>query len=491
MAKYVFLIVFVGFTIGIGVWSSNKTESSEEFLLGGRNMGGWASAFAYATALFSAVIFINAGVLGWEQGISTTWYGVAGVIACYIPWRFYAERIRSVTESMDVSTMPEYFEKRFESKRMKLWASGVIFIMLIPYSASVYQGIGYMFERTFQIPLEFSIFLIAMLTAAYLFMGGYVATAWNSLLQGGIIFIGTCLILFYGFSNSAVGGIAEGFRRLADLQGVGADMVSLWGKTPLFLVSFFIVIGFGPIALPQMVHKFFTIEKRQIKKATVITTIFGILVTLGMNFMGGFVRLYYDFYGLPAPINLGHVMPTVLEIALPETFYAFVVVLLLAAAMSTLSSLALVASSSIAIDMLKTFKPKIKDKIVLKIMKALCLVFIAVSLVLALTPNSIVSLMSYSWGLMAGLFLAPLTVGLYRSDISSKAVENTFFIILFFSVVAVLFLDKRYAPVLGATTILGSFIVLGMMHKLEIFKRRSGKANERIEVKAMVEAEER
>lgn len=460
MIKYIILIGYIVMTIGIGLKSKSGVESTDNFFLGDRNLGGWVSAFAYATTLFSAVIFINAGVLGWNGGISTIWFGVAGIVSCVVPWVFYAKKTREVTEELDITTMPEFFEKKFNSKNLKIISSIVIFIFMIPYGASVYQGIGYMFESTFGISYIYCLVLIAVLTAIYLVLGGYVATAINSLIQGVIIFIGSICIFAFGFSDPALGGgIGTAIGKLSSLPDVGAEMMNLFGSNPVKLISFCIVLGIGPVGLPQMIHKFYGIKKEEVKKATWVTIIFGATVSLGIHLLGSFSRLYYNYYGWAEPSEMGHIIPTILEHILPGPIYALIVVLLLAAAMSTLSSLALVASSSVVLDLFTALGIKYDDKKTLRIMRYFCLSFIIISLILGLSSSSIVSLMSYSWGTIAGVFFAPFTYGLFYKKANRKSTIASVAVSLTISIYGILFLDSSMASLIGAIAIIVPIIV--------------------------------
>lgn len=151
MAKYVFLVLFVILMIAVGIYSKKKVKNVQDFLLGGRQVGPWISAFAYGTTYFSAVIFIGyAGRIGWGFGISSTWIGIGNaIIGSLFAWLVLAKRTRKMTHELNASTMPEFFEKRYNSKAMKIITALVIFIFLVPYSASVYQGLGYLFEKSF------------------------------------------------------------------------------------------------------------------------------------------------------------------------------------------------------------------------------------------------------------------------------------------------------------------------------------------------------
>ena len=225
--KILFLVIFILTMIGVGIYSRTQIKSSNDFFLGGRGMGGWISAFAYGTSYFSAVIFIGyAGGMGWKYGVSSTWIGICNaLLGCFLAWKLLAKKTRQMTHDLGAHTMPEFFEKRYKSKAMKVVSALVIFIFLVPYTASVYKGLGYIFESSLGIPFEWAIFWMALLTGGYLIMGGYVATAINDFIQGIIMLVGCILMVIYVIKNPIVGGLEQGLESLALLD---SQLVSLY-----------------------------------------------------------------------------------------------------------------------------------------------------------------------------------------------------------------------------------------------------------------------
>jgi SSS family solute:Na+ symporter/sodium/proline symporter len=383
-------------------------------------MGAWITAFSYGTSYFSAVIFIGyAGKIGWGFGISSIWIGIMNaVIGSLFAWKVLASRTRRMTHHLQTATMPEFFQARYDSKKMKIVSAILIFVFLLPYCASVYQGLGYLFEMVFNIPFMFAMLAMAVLTGIYLILGGYVATAINDLIQGCIMLVGVILMLFYVFTHPNVGGISEGIHKLSQIPEVGQGLASIFSGNPVGLLGLVVLTSFGVWGLPQMIHKFYTIkDEKAIKTGTIISTVFALVIGGGAYFTGAFGRLFLNNtlpVGANGSVNFDMIMPQVLTTALPEALLGIVVVLVLSASMSTLSSLVLVSSSAIAIDLVQgVMMPTIKKDKVMIIMRLLCVAFIAFSFLIAVTPNAIVALMALSWGTLAGCFLAPYLLGLY------------------------------------------------------------------------------
>lgn len=418
--KVFFLGLFTAIMIIIGIYSKKKVKNVQDFLFGGRQMGPWITAFAYGTTYFSAVIFIGyAGRIGWGFGVSATWIGIGNaILGCLLAWLVLAKKTRKMTHDLNASTMPEFFEKRYDSKALKIVTAIIIFVFLVPYSASVYQGLSYLLNSNFpQIPFQVCMLVMAALTGVYLLLGGYVATAINDFVQGIIMIVGLLLMAFFVVSNPVVGGIFGGIEKLSNIPDVGQDLASAFGPSPVNLLALLVLTSLGTWGLPQMIHKFYAIKDEDaIKKATIVSTIFALIISAGAYFIGAFGRL---FLNNQAPMENGKatldmVIPKMLEIALPDFLMGIVIILVLSASMSTLSSLVLVSSSSISLDFIKgVLFPKMKNEKVMFIMRLFCVIFITLSFLVAIIPSAILTLMSFSWGTIAGSFLAPFIYGLY------------------------------------------------------------------------------
>jgi SSS family solute:Na+ symporter/sodium/proline symporter len=417
--KILFLVIFVVMMIGVGLYSRTRIKGVNDFFLGGRNMGGWISAFAYGTSYFSAVIFIGyAGGIGWKYGVSATWIGIANAIfGCYLAWRVLAKKTRDMTHKLQAHTMPEFFEKRYQSKNMKIVSALVIFIFLVPYTASVYKGLGYIFKSSFGVSFELVVFFMAVLTTIYLLLGGYVATAINDFIQGIIMLIGCVLMVFYVVNTKEVGGINKGVEALTQLDP-GLGMIFSDRTRWISLLGLVFMTSFGVWGLPQMIHKFYAVKDDEaIKKGTIISTLFALVIGGSAYFTGSMGRLFFIENGAAVMPNSNPdmVVPLMLEGALPEVLLGVMIVLMLSASMSTLASLVLVSSSTIAIDFIKGFiTPQMSEKKTMDTMKIFCGVFVALSFIIAVfQPSTIVYLMSLSWGIVSGMFLGPYLFGLW------------------------------------------------------------------------------
>ena len=465
--KISLLIVFFAVMIGIGIYCRKHATNVGGFVLGGRNVGPWLSAFAYGTSYFSAVVFIGyAGQFGASYGISATWIGIGNaLIGSMLAWLVLGNRTRIMTKHFNASTMPEFFEKRYDSKSLKIVASVIIFVFLVPYTASIYKGLSGLFEMAFGIDFVYCLIVMAVITAVYVIVGGYMATAINDFIQGIIMLAGIIAVIVFVLQSK--GGLISSLELLskeAVSGGAGAGMqspyTSLFGPDPIGLLGVVVLTSLGTWGLPQMIHKFYTIkDKKAIKTGTIISTVFAIIISGGAYFLGAFGRLFVPEQMIKDG-KFDQIIPEMLKI-LPDLLLGIVIVLVLSASMSTLSSLVITSSSTFTLDFLKgSFFRNMKEKTKMIIIKLLCAAFIVISVVIALNKsNLITALMSVSWGALSGAFLAPFLYGLFWKGITRGGVWAGFITGIGITVLNI-FLNLVSPPMAGALAMVASLIVV-------------------------------
>ncbi len=434
--KFAMLIIFFSVMIAIGFYCRKHATDVNGFVLGGRSVGPWLTAFAYGTSYFSAVIFVGyAGQFGWKYGVASTWIGIGNaLVGSMLAWVILGRRTRIMTQHLNSATMPEFFGRRFHNDGLKLGASVIVFIFLIPYTASLYNGLSRLFGMAFHIDYTICIIIMAVLTGVYVIAGGYMATAINDFLQGIIMLFGIVTVILTVLKSN--GGFLEALNRLATVSDPAVSsqpgvFASFFGPDPLNLLGVVILTSLGTWGLPQMVQKFYAIKsEKAISKGTIISTLFAIVVSGGCYFLGGFGRLYSSSVDI-ASEGYDAIIPAMIS-NLSPALIGLVVILVLSASMSTLSSLVMASSSTLTIDFLKGHIIKDMDeKKQLLIIRILIVVFIAISVVIAIIQYKgnitfIAQLMGVSWGALAGAFLAPFLYGLYWKKTTASAAWASF-----------------------------------------------------------------
>jgi len=435
--KILLVVIFFAVMIGVGWYSRKHTTSVNDFVLGGRGVGPWLTAFAYGTTYFSAVVFVGyAGQFGFKYGMAATWIGIGNaLIGSLLAWLVLGRRTRIMSKFFDSKTMPDFFGKRYKSKSLKIAASMIAFIFLIPYTASVYNGLSRLFGMAFDIPYSYCVIAMAVLTGIYIILGGYMATAINDFIQGIIMLVGIAVVI--GAVLIGKGGFMHAVAKLAEIpsdipatMGQNGAFTSFFGTDPMNLLGVIVLTSLGTWGLPQMIHKFYTIkDEKSIKTGTIISTVFALIISGGCYFLGGFGRLFDSvaIHNAKGGIIYDAIIPSMLS-TLPDIIVGIVIVLVLSASMSTLAALVLTSSSTLTLDFLKdNFIKNMSEKKQLLYMRILIVFFVAISVVIALDPPTFIAqLMGISWGALAGSFLAPFLYGLYWKGVTKTSVWACF-----------------------------------------------------------------
>ncbi|MCL2720030.1 MAG: sodium:solute symporter [Treponema sp.] len=444
--KIFLLVLFFAVTIFVGLYFRKRATNVNDFVLGGRNVGMWLTAFSYGATYFSAVVFVGfAGQFGWRFGSAAIWIGLGNaLIGSLMAWFILGRRTRVMTQHLKSATMPQFFGERYLSTALKIGASAIVFIFLIPYTASLYNGLGRLFEMAFGVPFEFCIIAVGILTAIFVVAGGYFATAVNDCIQGLVMLFGIMAVIIIALNSQ--GGFVEATKTLSQIDGTASAegafsanpgvFTSLLGPNPINLLGVVILTSLGVWGLPQMVARFYSIKSEtMITKGAVVSTVFAVFVAGGSYFLGSFGRIFATSADATLARPAGgfdSIIPGILASFNSEAIMALIIVLVFAASISTLSSLVMASSSTLTLDFLKGHVIKnMNDKKQLIIIRALIVVFIALSSFIAISQynssiNFIAQLMGISWGALAGAFLAPFLYGLYWKRTTKTAVWCNF-----------------------------------------------------------------
>lgn len=522
MLSLIFILIFFVVMIGIGVWGMKKTTSLNDFFLGGRSIGPWISAVAYGTSYFSAVLFIGfAGKLGWGFGLNVIWIVLGNAFfGSLLAWLVLGRRTRRMTQNLDVMTMPEFLQERFQGRYMKLITASIIFIFLLPYSASVFKGLGHLFEVNFNISYDVALLIMIVITGIYLILGGYFAITLTDFIQGIIMVIGSLAML------AVLVGQAGGFGPSIEAikQAYAIHVPAAKQPSGLMLFSLLFMTSFGVWGLPQMVQKFYAVKSEKvIRTAAIVTTGFALIIVFAAYFNGALAHVFYDVKNkyvisqthtppakkavqkakslkntprvdkqieqtqndvkeqvkrdkegkLPFPVTASgrpafdRLIPDLLKSKLPEVLMALIMLLVLSASMSTLSSLVLVSASSVAIDMYKGHvNPNISKENSVAMMRFLSGIFIVLSFFIARYEFAIiVTLMSLSWGAVAGSFMAPFMYGLYWKGTTRAGAKAGMITGLTLAVALFFILGPSRSPIASTIAMIVPFFVVPAVSK--------------------------
>jgi solute:Na+ symporter, SSS family len=472
--KLVLLIVFFALLIVVGVFTRKKAASVDGFVLASRNIGPWMAAFAYGTTYFSAVIFVGyAGQFGFKYGLASVWIGIFNaLIGSLLAWVVLGRRTRLMSNHLSSRTMPEFFASRYDSQALKIAAAAILFIFLVPYTASVYKGLSMLFEMAFGVPYYWCVIIMAALTCLYVVLGGYVATVVTDFIQGCIMLFGMVLVI--GVMLNQNGGFISALNQLSLFDsdvpvtiGQHGAFISMFGTDPLNLLGVIILTSLGTWGMPQMVTKFYALrDDKTVRVGAIVSTVFALVIAGGAYFFGSFGRLYSGaaIYDAAGNVAYDTIVPQIVSL-MPNIVIGIVIILVLSASMSTLSSLVLTSSSSLTIDFIRgTVVKNLSGKAQMIWLRGLIVFFVAVSVFIALHPPTFIApLMGISWGALAGSFLAPFLYGLYWKRTSRAAVWVCFIMAVGITV-SNLFLHYIASPInAGAITMLLGLVIVPLV----------------------------
>lgn len=469
MEYIICLAVYLIIMAGVGIYSRKKTKNVDDFALGGRQIPPWMSAFSYGTSYFSAVILIgHAGKNGWTFGMSAFWIVLGNsLLGTYLAWKVLGRRTREMTQRFKASTMPQFLAVRYGDNKLRYITSALIFVFLVPYAASVYKGLGFLFQITFGFDERAIMLIMTVITALYLFVGGFFAASLADFIQGLIMIAGIGLLIFFVLSSDSVGGLLQGIERLREIDPALVKPVTKDTALPLF--SLVVMTSLGTWGLPQMVSKFYTIKsEKAISSAKIISTLFAVLVTAGAYTMGSMSRLLLSNQ---APVNAegkiiyDQIIPLVLnkEGMLPKLVLAVLLIVILAASMSTLSSLVLASGTTFVMDMVKPImKDRLNEKNTLWLLRVCCILFVVAAYLLATGNSPILNLNALSWGVVSGCMLAPYLFGLYWKGATKAGVYAGMASALLVMAAGVIFfgIDSPYITTFSAAAMLVPNVVL-------------------------------
>lgn len=472
------IVVYLVFMAIMGITSRRKIKTLSDFTVGGGNASAWLSALSYGTAYFSAVMFIGySGTSGWKYGGWAVLVGIGNAIfGSLLAWLVLAKRTRKIARSFEIKTMPQFFNARYNSNAIKLFSSIVIFIFLIPYSASVYKGLTSVCSVLLNVNETITMIIIALASIAILLLGGYLAAIKADFIQGIIMFFGIILLIIFVMRSPTItenGGL-NGLTNLTNELNLGS-------KDWVALVSTILMTSFGTWGLPQMIHKYYGIkDDKEVKRGTIISTIFALLVAGGGYFIGSFGRMFYSSLDEVTNKSTDYIVPNILKNAnMPSVLLGIVLVLLISASVSTLSSITMTASTTAVMDIFKA-KKEMSEKKTTNFIRLLCVLFVVFSYLVANTNTPILDMMSYSWGILSGSFLAPYMLSLYLKFINKAGAFSSMivgFIVAFVPAGSMLINQiapniatfktlSSYGPQFAVVAMLVSFVVCITVSKL-------------------------
>ncbi|WAA12509.1 sodium/pantothenate symporter [Fervidibacillus halotolerans] len=409
------LILFFIVILGVGIWSSNSRMKKKhvflnEYFLGSREIGGYILAMTMMATYGSASSFIGGPGVAYSKGLGWVLLSMAQLPAGYFVLMVLGKKFAIVARKYEAITLNDFLKARYRSTTVGIIGALSIIIFLFSAMAAQWVGGARLIESITGISYNSALFIFALAVLIYVVIGGFRAVAVTDAIQGSIMFVGTILLLIA--TIIAGGGIGN---IMADLTAENPNLVSPFGAegdlTPLYVSSFWILVGVGVVGLPQVTVRAMSYKNaKAMHRAIIYSTIFVGFIMLGMHLIGAFAR------SIIPGIEVGDtVMPTIAMEVLPPVLAGLVLTAPMAAIMSTVDSLLILVSSAVVKDVYISFiNPNASEKKMKNVSFFVTAILgIIVFLISLSPPNFLIWLNLFAFGGLESAFIWPVIFGLY------------------------------------------------------------------------------
>lgn len=478
------ILVYLFITGFLGYLGWKRTKNASDYLIGGRQIHPMIMALSYGATFISTSAIVGFGGMAGVMGMSLLWLTFCNIfVGIFIAFVVFGKRTRRMGLNLDAHTFPEFIGRRLDSKFIQWFSGLMIFIMMPLYASAVLIGASRILEGLLGLPYTASVLIFAVLVGAYVIFGGIKGVMYTDALQGGLMFLGMLILLIFTYSK--VGGVTQGHMQLAQMGETlkKTFVTSPAPGTPLWWTIYSSVVlgvGIGVLAQPQLVVRFMTVKSnRELNRAVLIGGIF-IMMATGTAFVTGALSNNYfnNHYMtvstanvsvtnasgsisvvpttvtnmvtamqmtvytpdqipapqdgvrqlLPAPSpdvkpNLDKIIPAYIGTALPRWFGYLFMLVILSAAMSTLSSQFHTTGTAVGRDFYEQLSKKKQNKegaVTITKVGIFASLLVTVLLALKFEGNIIARATSIFFGVMASAFLAPYSLSLYWKKLTKK-----------------------------------------------------------------------
>ncbi|HIC15313.1 MAG TPA: hypothetical protein EYO83_09240 [Gemmatimonadetes bacterium] len=403
-------------------WTGKReTKGLTDYYVGGRNMGGWVIGLSFFATYASTNSFVGFSGQTYDWGVPWMLFVPASVALSLFAWLIIAPRLRSFTRAMDSLTIPDFIGFRFDSTPARVFAALILIAASFFYMTAVFKGIGNLLEVFLEIPYKLSIVIVFFVVMLYTMIGGFISVVKTDSVQG-VVMIMAAILLFTGTVNAA-GGLNAIFEVRSQ---AGGEALFTWGggvAIPVLLGTMFAALIKFAVE-PRQLARFFALQgDKAIRTGMLVSTItfgfvFSLLIPIGLYAR----RIFPDGLG-----DTDLVIPNLLSQVFGQGTAAFLLVAMVAAAMSSLDSVLLVLASTAERDIVSVIKPGRSEKDQMFWTKGWVALFAFITMLISLNPpGGIVTLTAFSGSLYGACFFPAIVFGLHWQRGSGSAVITSF-----------------------------------------------------------------
>lgn len=415
----IILIAYMALMLLIGLWAAKKVKSSEDWFVGGREMGPWITALAHGSSSVGGGMYIAGPQYGWEAGASSLWAAPGDVFGPLLNFGIIARRMRRYTERTKSLTIPDFFGHRYYSRGVKLLSVIIMLIAMVISLIVEYLALGVLLSCITGWSFEVSMLVGCIVVLIYTGAGGYLAVAYTDFVQSILMVIGLAILI--PVCISAAGGIA-GMNE--SLYAINAGLPTMWGEdfclkgAPLMIAGIALVYFIGYMGQPHLVIKTVAIrDEKSIRLVPLIGGIFGFFLSFGVYILGMAGRVIYPDPSVLPGGSAEYIMPVLALTELPPVLAGFLLACAFSAIMSTASALLLVVGSGAGSDLYHGFINKnATEKQVMRVTKAATYILGLLSAVLCFAPIFQVGIYQVTWvawSVLSPAFIPLIVGGLY------------------------------------------------------------------------------
>ena len=409
VTSIVVLSIYLVGMMGIGLYCRKYTTTLEGFFVGGRNLGPWLLALAYFATYYSSSVMIGNSGVGYKAGLAWFFMPVAQVVLIPIGLLLFSKALMNASQQMGVITIPDYFRSRYKSVIPSGILAVVMIVFLVPYLVAVTKGGALAFETLIGIPYNWSVVIILVITIAYTMVGGFMSGIITDLFQGGIMIIGGAAVFVTALLKAGgPTGVAEKLAAI-DVTLVQTPGILGWAG----LLGFAFVFGIAPWGLPQLLQKTLAMKNRLVLGPSAIIVLLSALCVLYTSNGTGIIAR--ALWGNEFLNNPDYAFPMTVVRLMHPFFAAVLLTAVIAAVMSTLDGILLVAAGAVSRDIYQQIINKnADDKTVLKLTMIVVVIMGIITMIGAFSPPPILLyLTAFSFSMMTSTILAPMFFGIY------------------------------------------------------------------------------
>lgn len=425
MAKIETLVTFgiyLIFLMGVGVYFYKRTQSSEDYIIGGRGLGSWVTALSAQASDMSGWLLMGLPGAVYLSGMSQIWIIVGLALGTYLNWKFVAAKLRVQTEETDTMTLPNFLSRKLGDNKgyIRIFSAVVILFFFTIYSASGLVAAGKLFESILGIDYRTAVIIGGFTIIFYTFMGGYLACCWTDFFQGGLMFFAIIVVPAVAYFH---GGEMQGIETAMKAKDISLRIFNGGGQAEILAMISSLAWGLGYFGQPHILVRFISVKSvKELVKARHIAMIWVIISLVGAIAVG-----ITGIAVFPSVSDLGGDAEKVFIYLISKLFNPWfggvLLAAILSAIMSTIDSQLLVSSSTLTEDFYRYIKKDATEKEKIWTGRICIIIIAAIAYVLAMNPNAkVLSMVAYAWAGFGGVFGPAVLITLYFKNMNWKSV---------------------------------------------------------------------